>query len=250
MRFVGAAHSLHSDGLAAAAEHVGVHPAVLWPVIVVERAACGFLPDRRPGILFERHIFQQPRPTAVRRRSSGDQRRRLWAGWSPPIRPAEESIAYDRRAVLELCGYPLFVTEPFLVSALSLGSCFANLQKINTVISDDTYDPRTQSTYWTRWVMDVISGIVLSQIVYDFFVHSGSDTTVQGAATAIGQPLLAPVGGYSVDFVHGILKRAINTLSSFFGISTDDGTDGQRRAAMAENIAQQRLAQASAPVGL
>jgi hypothetical protein len=43
-------------------------------------------------------------------------------------------------------GYPIFMIEAFLVSAASLGSCFANLQKINTVISHGTYDPRTQST--------------------------------------------------------------------------------------------------------
>jgi hypothetical protein len=70
---------------------------------------------------------------------------------------------------LELSGYPLLMIEAFLVSAASLGACFANLQRINTFISDGTYDPRVQSTYWTRWVMGVISGIVLSQIVYDFF---------------------------------------------------------------------------------
>jgi peptidoglycan hydrolase-like protein with peptidoglycan-binding domain len=57
MTFVGAAHPLHSDGLAAAAAHIGVAPAVLWSVVVVETAGCGFLPDRRPTILFERHIF-------------------------------------------------------------------------------------------------------------------------------------------------------------------------------------------------
>ena len=66
------------------------------------------------------------------------------------------------RSLLELTGYPLLMVETFLVSAASLGGCFANLQRINIVVSNGTYDPRTQSTYWTRWVMGVISGIVLS----------------------------------------------------------------------------------------
>ena len=41
MTFIGAARPLRSDGLTAAAEHVGVEPAVLWSVVVVETAGCG-----------------------------------------------------------------------------------------------------------------------------------------------------------------------------------------------------------------
>jgi hypothetical protein len=150
------------------------------------------------------------------------------------------------KSLLELSGYPLLMIETFLVSAASLGACFANLQRINAVISDGTYDPRVQSTYWTRWVMGVISGIVLSQIVYDFFLgHSGDDPTLHVTPAAIGQPLLALLGGYSVDFVHGILKRAINTFGNFFGVSMDAGVDNQQRAGMTEALAQQRLATAS-----
>jgi hypothetical protein len=52
--------------------------------------------------------------------------------------------------------------------------------------------------------MGVISGIVLSQLVYVLFLaHSGDDPTVRTAPAAIGQPILALLGGYSVDFVHG-----------------------------------------------
>lgn len=150
------------------------------------------------------------------------------------------------KTLLELSGYPLLMVEAFLVSAASLGSCFANLQRINTVISDGTYDPRVQSTYWTRWVMGVISGIVLSQLVYDFFLtHSGTDASANGAAGAIGQPMLALLGGYSVDLVHGLLERAITTLGNFFGISGDGTTASQQQAAMAEALAQEKLATAT-----
>jgi hypothetical protein len=150
------------------------------------------------------------------------------------------------KSLLALSGYPLLMVEIFLVSAASLGSCFANLQRINTVMSDGTYDPRVQSTYWTRWVMGVISGIVLSQLVYDFFLaNSSDDPSIRAIPDAIGQPILALLGGYSVDFVHGVLKRAINTVGSFFGVSMDAGTDNQQRAAIAKAPGQDRLATAS-----
>src|SRR6516165_9793625 len=75
MRFAGAALPLHRDGLTAAAEHVGVDPAVLWSVVVVETSGCRFLPDRRPSILFERHIF--------RTRTQGPGRRLRARGGAP-----------------------------------------------------------------------------------------------------------------------------------------------------------------------
>jgi hypothetical protein len=58
MAFVGAALPLNREGLTVAAAHVEVDPAALWSVVVVETSGCGFLPDRRPSILFERHIFR------------------------------------------------------------------------------------------------------------------------------------------------------------------------------------------------
>ena len=95
--------------------------------------------------------------------------------------------------------------------------------------------------------MGVISGIVLSQIVYDFLLgHSGNNPTDNATPTAIGQPLLALLGGYSVDFKrHGILKRAINTFGNFFGVSMDDRVDIRQRPGTAEAVAQERLATAS-----
>src|SRR6476660_8816773 len=73
------------------------------------------------------------------------------------------------------------MVEAFLVSAASLGACFANLQRIDTFISVGTYDPRFQSTYWTRWVMGVISGVILSQLVYNsLLAHSGVGPSPSG----------------------------------------------------------------------
>lgn len=132
------------------------------------------------------------------------------------------------KTMLTLAGYSLFIKEAYLFSAASLGSCFQNLQRINVVISDGTYDPKFQSTYWTRWAMGVISGIIISQLIYVFILHE----TTGGAAMppTIGQPLLALLGGYSVDLVQGILRHTIDTLSSFFRASRDGAVDDQARS--------------------
>jgi N-acetylmuramidase len=54
-----AALALSSDGLNAAAANIGVHAPEVWTVLGVETSGCGFLLDRRPQILFERHIFHR-----------------------------------------------------------------------------------------------------------------------------------------------------------------------------------------------
>jgi len=48
-----------SAGVAGAAAALTVSAQEVWTVISVETAGCGFLADRRPQILFERHIFHR-----------------------------------------------------------------------------------------------------------------------------------------------------------------------------------------------
>ncbi|HJT01682.1 MAG TPA: N-acetylmuramidase domain-containing protein [Terriglobales bacterium] len=57
--FQGKAAALSSDGLAEVAACLGVYAPEIWTVLAVETSGCGYLPDRRPRILFERHIFHQ-----------------------------------------------------------------------------------------------------------------------------------------------------------------------------------------------
>ncbi|HWD56882.1 MAG TPA: N-acetylmuramidase family protein [Stellaceae bacterium] len=57
MDFTGAATPLGPDDIAAAAAALQCEPAAVWAVCDVESAGGGFLPDARPKILFEAHIF-------------------------------------------------------------------------------------------------------------------------------------------------------------------------------------------------
>lgn len=49
--------ALSSTGFQSAVDSLGVDPATVWAMLSVETLGRGFLPDRRPQILFERHIF-------------------------------------------------------------------------------------------------------------------------------------------------------------------------------------------------
>lgn len=46
-----------ADGLGSGCDKLGVRAAEVWVILTVETLGSGFLPDRRPKILFERHIF-------------------------------------------------------------------------------------------------------------------------------------------------------------------------------------------------
>ena len=109
MRFAGAALPLDREGLSAAASHVGVDPAILWSVVTVETSGCGFLPDRRPMILFERHEFRkrtEGRFDAAHPGISGSP-----GGYGPAgahqYQRLEEAIDCDRQAALESASWGL-----------------------------------------------------------------------------------------------------------------------------------------------
>jgi hypothetical protein len=59
IEFAGKSEALTQAGLTDAARSLSVNPEELWTVVAVETSGCGFLGDRRPPILFERHIFHR-----------------------------------------------------------------------------------------------------------------------------------------------------------------------------------------------
>lgn len=103
MNFAGAARPLDPDGLDAAAAAVGVDSVLLWTVVAVETSGCGFLPDRRPAILFERHVFSRltgKRFDQIAPAISGPAGGYGASGANQFAR-LETAIGYDRRAALE-----------------------------------------------------------------------------------------------------------------------------------------------------
>src|SRR5512140_3205056 len=57
--FIGRGVPLGSAGIDAALRMLGATPEALWAVLSVETSGCGYLQDRRPKILFERHYFHR-----------------------------------------------------------------------------------------------------------------------------------------------------------------------------------------------
>lgn len=101
--FQGTAYALSAEGLAAVADTLGVFAAEIWTVLSVETSGCGYLSDRRPQILFERHIFH--RLTQGQYDANGDISSPTPGGYGSPGRHQydrlTQAIADDRAAALQ-----------------------------------------------------------------------------------------------------------------------------------------------------
>ncbi len=101
--FRGTALPLDQEGLAEVIEWMGVGAAELWAVLNIETRGCGFLPDRRPAILFERHIFSREthqRFDTSHPHISNRQRGGYGADGAHQYERLERALALDHRAAL------------------------------------------------------------------------------------------------------------------------------------------------------
>ena len=106
--FQGTGLALSSDGLADVANSLGVDAPEIWAVLAVETKGCGYLPDRRPQILYERHIFHRLTRGQF---DDGDISDRAPGGYGPTgvhqYERLSAAIAKDRIAALQSASWGL-----------------------------------------------------------------------------------------------------------------------------------------------
>jgi hypothetical protein len=103
MEFAGSGKTLSSRGVAAAADRLGVDAERIWAILRVETKGWGFLPDRRPQILFERHWFHKQTGGAFGRKApdlSSPRAGGYGPGGAAQYERLTRAIALDRRAAL------------------------------------------------------------------------------------------------------------------------------------------------------
>jgi hypothetical protein len=124
------------------------------------------------------------------------------------------------KGLLDLDGFALLVNEIFLAAAAGVGATLANLKRLDIYVSACNYEPRYESSYWTRLVLGVISGVILSQVLYRMLPNAGKPPDRSEAAAAlmnVGQPILAILGGFSADLLNDILSHLILVVRNAFG---------------------------------
>ncbi len=133
--FVGSGEPLSEEGFSRVVTALDVPPASLWAVLAVETSGCGFLPDRQPKILFERHVFHRLTggrfdniDANISSPSSGD----YGQGGAHQYERLARAIALDRAAALKSASWGLGQTmgENFA----SLG--FADVESMVTAMKE------------------------------------------------------------------------------------------------------------------
>lgn len=101
-------------------------------------------------------------------------------------------------------GIALLLKEFFLLSAAALGASFNALFTANTYIVGGTFDQRYESSYWVRFTLGIIAGMLLATLI----------PIEKAISSDFAKPLLAMLGGFSANVVYQIFERLIDTVAS------------------------------------
>ncbi|WP_186827149.1 hypothetical protein [Shimia ponticola] len=126
----------------------------------------------------------------------------------------------------------------FYVCLAALGACFSVLYDARRYVVDGTYDPRVGSNYPIRILLGIMSGVILSQLLFDSLGGSFGPQ-VPGTAeeienSRIGRPLTALLGGFSGQFVYTGLQKLVDSLTLVFSPAPEDRLAEQERMLRAE----------------
>jgi hypothetical protein len=133
-------------------------------------------------------------------------------------------------------GLPLLANELFFLAAGGLGAAFSALFTAYRYISDGTYDPKYESSYWLRFILGLMAGLLLALLVP---VSSGE------GSTPLGRPVLALLGGFSAAVLYRILERLVAGVESIVQADSRQLRVAEREASVARattDAARDRLA--------
>lgn len=146
------------------------------------------------------------------------------------------SLEHQDESIFDCSGLPLLANEGFLLAAAGLGASFAILFEVNRYLVRGTFDPRYSASYWIRFALGLIAGIVLVELLP---LVDGSESL-----HSLAKPILAMLGGFSASVVYRILRRLVDTVESLVRGETADILEVQEQAAKArlnQELVQNRL---------
>lgn len=117
----------------------------------------------------------------------------------------------------------------FYLSAAALGASFAALYKANSFISMGTYDPCYHASYWIRFTLGIIAGLLLALLISEKSIQNN-----ELLSEGVIRPLLAILGGFSADLLYTFLNRMEETFKSLFEANTKTLIDAKAQEAKAK----------------
>lgn len=149
-------------------------------------------------------------------------------------------------------GTNLLLNYMFLLSAASMGACFSGLFTANKFIKDGTIDPIMESTYWSRYILGLMGGIMIAMLIPVDTLMSVMDggapeTEAEKKIHSMGAPLLALVGGFASNLVYVILAKLVKLMESVVKPDPKAGMNAKltsERAKIADQATKTKMSQA------
>ncbi len=123
-RFTGAATPLTAQGIQACANKLSVSPTEIWAVLRIETRGVGYFADRRPAILFERHVFSRRTKGRFDKQAPDISNKQAGGYASGPAEYTrlEKAMALDAQAALESASWGLGQVMGYHAPELGYGS--------------------------------------------------------------------------------------------------------------------------------
>lgn len=174
---------------------------------------------------------------------------------------AEEVDSYTINGdILSYEGIKFVYNELVIVAIAALGASFYALFEVYKYITNNSYNPKYDSIYLIRFILGIVSGVILAQFIFisPEILGEGAGSTVDNInkSRELGgfmtyKPLLAFLGGFSARVVHKILHSMIDAIETFISGSARDMAESREQAAKVQmedklNAIKQKNAQTEA----
>lgn len=128
------------------------------------------------------------------------------------------------------------LNELVIVVMAALGAAFYALFEVHKFISSKSYDPKYDSIYWIRFVLGIVSGVILAQFIFlpsedPSAALEGIESSKELGGYLSNKPLLAFLGGFSARVVHKILNSLVESIETFISGSARDMVRAREAAA-------------------
>lgn len=256
--FQGLGQTLDGAGIAAACDTLRVHAAELWAVLSVETRGCGFLADRRPLILFERHYFSRLTKRKFDTKAP-DLSHPQWGGYlggASEYDRLDRAVKLDRPAALrsaswglgqvmgdncKAAGFP--DVEPMVTAFVKSEN--AQLQGMATFIASIGADKHLRAHNWPAFAA-AYNGPAYAQNSYDERLRAAHQKYVTGALPDLDvraiQANLVYLG-YNPGPVDGVIGRFTRSALAMFqqreGLPAREAFDADTVKAVCECVGRQ-----------
>lgn len=142
--------------------------------------------------------------------------------------------------ILSYEGMAFVYNELVILCMAALGASFYALFEVYKYITKNSYDPKYDSIYWIRFILGIVSGVILAQFIFVSPEILGEDVgDVANNVTKSRElggfmtykPLLAFLGGFSARVVHKILNSMVEAIETFISGSARDMVVAREEAA-------------------